>query len=125
MNYTIYDMRSGAIDRVVSCPQLYIDAQLQGGEAYIKGDYDGELYYVVGTINPGPSSRPVMSINSIGGVIDGIPMDAGATISYASGNSQHYIVSDGSIDLTGSSRGKYKVRISAFPFIDARVEVVI
>jgi hypothetical protein len=50
--YTIYATSDGAINRLITCPDFEIEAQLGAGEDYIAGSYDPAYYYIDITQTP-------------------------------------------------------------------------
>ena len=59
MNYqiTVFNIKTGLVNRRISCQDIDVQAQIQSGEGYIDGDFDDTLYYFpngVKTLIPPP-----------------------------------------------------------------------
>ena len=82
----------------------------------ITGNSDGRYF-----LNDIPTDRPTMNLTVNGLIITGIPENTSVDILYNNEVIQTETITDGEIDLTGSSPGSYELRLINFPYIDETI----
>jgi hypothetical protein len=117
MNATIFDVTTGQILRMISCPLTLISKQCQNGEDYIYSHHSDTTFYIVDRV---PKYRPEMALNVTGSKIENIPLGCNVKI-----EGEALIVNDGELELTFDFPGVYPIKFACWPYLDATVEITI
>lgn len=132
MNITIFDPRSGKINRVITAPFGVAQDQVQEGESWVGGHSDDLIHYVDGGLivnrptMPGTLNKPQIIVATAEQLADGTA-DL-ATISnlpdcIVTFKGQEYPVVDGSFSFTTNIPGIFTVEVEAFPYLPATFTV--
>lgn len=112
---TFYD-EIGRITGFLSGPPGVIEANKKiSDESWIEGEYSDEIYYVIDGV---AKFRTEMDVIVNGKILNQLPMPCKVFI-----NQSEYQVEDGEIELVFDQPGIYKVKISAWPFLDKEIEI--
>lgn len=120
MNITIFDPRSGKINRVIIAPFGVAQDQVQEGESWVGGHSDDLIHYVDGGLivnrptMPGTLNKSTITADSTDtAIISNLPP---CTVTFAG---EAYEVTDGSFELTVDTPGTYEISVEAFPYLPA------
>jgi hypothetical protein len=129
---TIYQPSTGRILRNVECPPDIILLQVQPGEAYIDGTYDGDDYYMVGTtptIRPSFTPLTTRSITANGtdsAYMGDVP--SGSFVSIITPPSADNIIDDNvtlNISLSSIVEGNHDFLIDNWPYKEYSATIVV
>lgn len=122
-HYVIYTTATGAIKRLVNCPESMFSIQIQPGEAGMPGTANDALQYVNnGVITDKPQlaatlSKPAITlVESV--TIANLPVPAKVCIERAV-----YEVPDGSLTVSFNLPGTYKLECSALNYLPQTLQV--
>ena len=125
MNITIFDPRSGKINRVIIAPFGVAQDQVQEGESWVDGHSDDLIHYVDGGLivnrptMPGTLNKTTITADSTDtAIISNLPQPC--TVTFAG---QTYLVEDGEFAFTADIPGSYIVEVEAFPHLPATFTV--
>jgi len=114
MNFTIHD-ETGRILRTGYCPDGMEHVQARSGESMLPTASDLHTHYVkYGKV----FNRPVNPAQLIGTTLLNLPVPCVVAI-----NGREYDCNEATADLCFTHVGAYKIRVSAFPYLDAHFEV--
>ena len=119
----VYDERDGRIKRNVICPTNMVDIQIGIGESYIVGQADPNLQYIDTSDKKAMyKSELMVEIDKVEIISDGIDTAIISDLPDPSivivNDIYIYEVTDGSFEFTIDTPGEYKIKCSAFPFLD-------
>ena len=125
MNITIFDPRSGKINRVIIAPVGVAQDQVQEGESWVDGHSNDLIHYVDGGLivnrptMPGTLDKPQILADGLDlATISNLPQPCTVTFS-----DQTYLVEDGEFAFTADIPGSYTVEVEAFPHLPATFTV--
>jgi hypothetical protein len=113
-NYNIYNISTGEILSTISCDSSQIEAQLKTGLAYLEGDKDNALYYVVDGIYT-PKGLSNISVNKFSIMANGLDyceitgIKIGSVVRVGSFSG---ICEDGLFSFSSDAIGSYVISIS-------------
>ena len=120
MDITIYDVSSGVINRIVSCPDNLINSQCLENESFILGAFNDENYYInqdnaiMKPIQDTTLSNTSVLANEIDAVVlQHLPIPCTVTVANIV-----YEVDDGTLEISFDTPGEYPVIVTAFPCLD-------
>ena len=120
MDITIYDVSSGVINRIVSCPDNLINSQCLENESFILGAFNDENYYInqdnaiMKPIQDTTLSNTSVLANEIDAVVlQHLPIPCTVTVANAV-----YEVDDGTLEISFDTPGEYQVTVTSFPYLD-------
>ncbi|MCX5472702.1 hypothetical protein OSH04_13340 [Alcaligenes sp. A-TC2] len=112
---TFYD-GIGRITGFLSGPPGVIEVNKKiSDESWVEGEYSDEIYYVIDGV---AKFRKEMDFIVNGKILKQLPMPCKVFI-----NQSEYQVEDGEVELVFDQPGIYKVKISAWPFLDKEIEI--
>lgn len=125
MNYVIYNPLTGAIKRLVNCPESMFTIQIQPGEAGMPGTANDATQYINnGVITDKPQlaatlSKPAIALTE-SATIANLPMPATVRIDRAV-----YEVPDGSLTVSFNLPGTYRIECSALNHLPQTLQVTV
>lgn len=125
MNITIFDPRSGKINRVIIAPFGVAQDQVQEGESWVGGHSDDLIHYVDGGLIVNRPTMPctinkttITADSTDTAIISNLPEPCTVTF-----KGQEYEVTDGTFGFTADLPGTYAVKVEAWPHLDATFTV--
>lgn len=123
MILTVYNTKTGKINRIVDAPDIIAQLQAGEGEAWITGNSD-DLTQYVDTAKRRVENRPKISATVSKSVIladgadiasiSGLPQPCTVTL-----GGQRYWVEDGVFGFTTDVPGTFSLTVQAWPYLDA------
>ena len=125
MNITIFDPRSGKINRVIIAPFGVAQDQVQEGESWVGGHSDDLIHYVDGGLIVNRPTMPctinkttITADSTDTAIISNLPEPCTVTF-----KEQEYEVTNGTFGFTTDLPGTYAVKVEAWPHLDATFTV--
>lgn len=115
LSITFYN-EIGKITGCLSGPPRVIEANKElSSESWVEGKYSDEKYYVIDRV---VKPREEMAAVLNGRILTQLPIPCEVFI-----NQSIYKVEDGEVELVFDQPGLYKLKISAWPFLDKEFEI--
>ncbi len=124
MQYVIYDTITGEILRKISCPVSQRNHQINNmNEAILEGTFDSNTQSIINNkIATRPEFAAVINKTEVDAdgidlvILNNIPINAKAVI--RGGGTTHSVtqIVDGVLELTFDTEGKYRIKLTNFPY---------
>jgi hypothetical protein len=118
MNYIVYNLCTGKIERTGYCPPNAFELQaISENESVLEGQANDLLDW----IENGAVTAKLISPTTINGyILTNLPIPSTVRI-----GSEEFLVEDGELDMTFDLPGTYTINVDSFPFQDATFEVTV
>jgi hypothetical protein len=121
--YIIYDELTGKITKILICSESMLPVNIVIGEAYIEGSVNDSLFYV------NPTTHIITAKTDFDFGDQSIQVNTELVISELPNpttvriDSQVYVVTDGSLELTFTNIGKYKATFISVTKVMKEIEI--
>jgi hypothetical protein len=127
VRYVTYEVDTGRVVRnsSASAPAYAnLPATSPDGFARYVGDLGGKssTRYI---IDGHPTDRPAFNVTVTGSIVTGLPSGTSVIVLHNMEVIQAEVVTDGEVDLTGSSTGTYQLKLTNFPYKDEEIIITL